>query len=158
MKNKEWKIPNGYYAPTATTKRELKSVIIHSTWKFSAILSEVQTGNNNQRKTIQYHSYHRARRIDAEPITRYLFGAVYRLFAFAPENKRTKTQNRCTTTILRLRCRGGWNSSFQPPFSVLKNWNTGGRVKVALFWGHGGIQEVSPCPFYRSIVQIIFKR
>ena len=36
----------------------------------STILSEVQTGNNNQRKTIQYHSYHRARRIDAEPITR----------------------------------------------------------------------------------------
>ena len=31
----------------------------------------MQTGNNNQRKTIQYHSYHRARRIDAEPITRY---------------------------------------------------------------------------------------
>ena len=38
--------------------------------KFSVVLSQMQTGNLNSCHTIQYDSYQRARRTDAEPITR----------------------------------------------------------------------------------------
>ena len=38
--------------------------------KLSSLLSEMQAGNANQRKTTKNHSYQRAGRTDAEPITR----------------------------------------------------------------------------------------
>ena len=38
-------------------------------YKFSAVLSEVQTGKSNQYQANEYVSYQRARRKDAEPIT-----------------------------------------------------------------------------------------
>ena len=38
--------------------------------KLPAILSEVQERNANQCKTTEYVSYQRARRTDAEPVTR----------------------------------------------------------------------------------------
>ena len=38
--------------------------------KLSSLLSEMQAGNANQRKTSEYHSYQRAGRTDAEPIIR----------------------------------------------------------------------------------------
>ena len=50
--------------------------------KLSAVLSEVQTRNAYQRKTTEYVSYQRARRKDAEPITRNPLSADYRLFLF----------------------------------------------------------------------------
>jgi|GEM_PF-1972652 hypothetical protein len=41
----------------------------YGTAKLPSLLPEMQTGNSNQCETTEYHSYQRARRTDAEPIT-----------------------------------------------------------------------------------------
>ena len=58
----------------------------------------MQKGNFNQRKTTEYYSYQRARRRDAEPITRKVYPLLLSAFLFniyrqpaPPDGERKKT-------------------------------------------------------------------
>ena len=62
--------------PHMSKKNKVKDTRRYRTEKLSPVLSEMQTGNPYKRTTNEYISYQRARRTDAEPITRRIDNAV----------------------------------------------------------------------------------
>ena len=58
--------------PHMSKQNKVKDTGRYRTEKLSPVLSEMQTGNPYKRTTNEYIRYQRARRTDAEPITRRL--------------------------------------------------------------------------------------